>query len=79
MIFTLLKSREGQKIEEIIDINPAKQGKYTPGSGHRVLSPDEGLSILPVGSVIYVMNSNYLKEIMKMSSNSYKYVCVDHD
>ena len=79
VIFSLLKSREGQKIEKIIDINPAKQGKYIAQTGLHIQSPDEGLSKLPAGSVIYVMNSNYLKEIIEMSSNSYKYVCVDHD
>jgi hypothetical protein len=78
VIFSLLRSRAGQSIETVIDINPAKQCKYIAGSGVRVQSPDEALSKLPVGSVIYVMNSNYLKEIMEMSNNSYKYVCVDN-
>lgn len=79
VIFSLLKSRAGQAIKNIIDINPAKQGKYIAGTGLRVLSADEGLSKLPEGSMIYVMNSNYLKEIKEMSKNAYKYVSVDHD
>jgi len=79
VIFSLLKSRIGQSIEIIIDINPAKQGKYIAGTGLRVLSVDDGLSILPEGSMIYVMNSNYLKEIKEMSKNAYKYLSVDLD
>ena len=79
VIFSLLKSRTGQSIKIVIDINPAKQGKYIAGTGLRVLSADEGLSKLPDGSMIYVMNSNYLKEIKKMSKNAYKYVSVDHE
>ena len=79
VIFALLKARVGQSIEIIIDINPAKQGKYIAGTGLRVLSADDGLSKLPEGSMIYVMNSNYLKEIKEMSRHAYKYVSVEHE
>jgi len=79
VIFSLLKSRIGQPIEIIIDINPGKQGKYIPGTGLRILPPDEGLSYLTQGARIYVMNSNYLNEIKEISNNSYDYVSVDHD
>lgn len=79
VIFTLLRERINRPIELVIDINPAKQGKYLPATGLKVLSPEEGLAMLPAGSTIYVMNSNYLQEIKQMSSNAYRYVCVDHD
>jgi hypothetical protein len=65
VIFALLKARAGQPISIVIDINPAKQGKYLPSTGLLVQSPSEALAILPKGSTIYVMNSNYLEEIKK--------------
>lgn len=79
VIFTLRRSRLGQPIELVIDINPAKQGKYLPATGIRVCSPEEGLARLPAGATIYVMNSNYLEEIKKMSNNTYRYVSVDRE
>ncbi len=78
VIFALLKSRTGQPISIVIDINPAKQGKYLPLTGLLVQSPSDALATLPKGSTIYVMNSNYLQEITKMSNNAYKYIEVDH-
>lgn len=77
--FSLLRERLGLPTKLVIDINPAKQGKYLPATGLKVLSPDEGLARLPAGSTIYVMNSNYLEEIKQMSNNAYHYVSVDHD
>jgi len=79
VIFTLLRERLKRPIELVIDINPAKQEKYLPASGLKVVSPEEGLARLPAGSTIYVMNSNYLQEIKQMSNNSYRYVSIDHD
>jgi len=63
----------------VIDVNPAKQRKYLPATGLRVHSPEEGLKSLPPGSVIFVMNSNYLEEIRQMSNNAYHYIGVDHE
>jgi hypothetical protein len=79
VIFSLLRSRLGQPVDMVIDINPAKQGKYLPGTGLLVHSAEEGLAALPRGSTIYVMNSNYYEEIRKMSNNAYLYVRVDHE
>jgi len=79
VIFALLKSRAGQHVATVIDINPAKQGKYLPSTGLLVQSPAEALPSLPIGSTIYVMNSNYLEEIKKMSNNAFNYVGVDHE
>jgi len=79
VIFSVLRERLGRPVELVIDINPAKQGKYLPATGLKVLSPDEGLARLPTGSTIHVMNSNYLEEIKEMSNNAYHYVSVDHD
>jgi hypothetical protein len=79
VIFSLLRSRLGRPVDMVIDINPAKQGKYLPGTGLLVHSAEEGLAALPRGSTIYVMNSNYYEEIRKMSKNAYRYVKVDHE
>jgi SAM-dependent methyltransferase len=78
VIFALLKARAGQSISTVIDINPAKQGKYLPSTGLLVQSPSEALPKLSKDSTIYVMNSNYLEEIKKMSNNAFKYVEVDY-
>jgi hypothetical protein len=77
VIFTLLKSRHNQMINVIIDINPAKQGKYLPASGLRVNSPEMALQMLPHGSTVFVMNSNYLKEIKQMFKSYFNYVTIE--
>lgn len=79
VIFSLLKERVGQPVSTVIDINPAKQGKFMGGTGLKVQSPEEALAELPQGSRIYVMNSNYLGEIKQMSKNTYEYIGVDHE
>ena len=79
VIFALLKSRAGHNVDLVIDINPAKQGKYLPGTGLQVYSPESALTKLPEGSVIYVMNSNYLAEIRRMSNNAYQYIGIDNE
>ena len=79
VIFALLKARADQPIQTVIDINPAKQQKYLPATGLLVRSPSEALAVLPKGSSIYVMNSNYLEEIKKMSDNAFNYIEVDHE
>lgn len=79
VIFTLLKSRAGYAVDAVIDINPAKQGKYLAGTGMPVLSPEAALQTLATGSTIYVMNSNYLNEIKTMSNNAYQYIGIDNE
>lgn len=51
----------GEEVAQVIDINPFKQGKYLPGTGHLVSSP-ESLKEAPPDTVI-VMNPIYLPEI----------------
>jgi hypothetical protein len=79
VIFTLLKSRAGYAVDAVIDINPAKQGKYLPATGIYVKSPQQALFELPPGSTIFVMNSNYLDEIKRMSNNAYIYIGIDNE
>lgn len=77
VIFSLLCERAGFSVSLVIDVNPAKQGKYLPGTGLKVESPEEALKRLPPGAKIYVMNSNYLEEIKAISGNAYQYIGVD--
>lgn len=79
VIFALLMERAGQPVDIVIDINPAKQGKYIAATGLEVLSPDAALPELSPGSSIYVMNSNYLEEIRTMTKNAYTYIGVEYD
>jgi SAM-dependent methyltransferase len=79
VIFALMMSRLGVSIRDIIDINPAKQGKYVAATGVRVKSPQEALSTLPRGSTIYIMNSNYSNEIKAMAGLKYNYIGIDNE
>jgi hypothetical protein len=79
VIFSLYLQRAGIVINEVIDINPAKQGRYLAGSGLKVSAPDEGLGRLSPADSIFVMNSNYLDEIVVQSGNKFSYFTVDHE
>lgn len=79
VIFAFLRARAGRPIKIVIDINPGKQGKFLPGTGLQVKTPEEGLMDLESDSIIYVMNLNYLEEIKQMSHHRFKYVGVDHE
>lgn len=78
-IFSLRMERAGLPIDTVIDINPAKQGQYLPATGLRVSSPDEVVDTLPDGSLIFVMNPNYLDEIREMTHNRFHYILVQHE
>jgi hypothetical protein len=71
--------RAGARIDCVVDINPAKQGRYLPATGLRVTSPEEMLAQVPAGSDIYVMNGNYLPEIRRMTQDRFNYITVDHE
>lgn len=79
VMFALLQERAGYPVSTVLDINPAKQGKYIPGTGLQVKSPAQGIADLQTGSTIYVMNSNYLEEIKQMSNNIFNYIEIDHE
>lgn len=51
------------EIDRVVDINPFKQGKYLPGTGHQVVSPEALRDIKP--DVVIVMNPIYVDEIKK--------------
>ncbi len=52
------------KIPYIVDINPAKQGKYLPGSGQLVVAPDFLLSHQV--DTVFIMNDIYRHEIQSI-------------
>lgn len=76
VIFSLLTSRMEQAVDMVIDINPAKQGKYLPAAGLLVHSPKNAMEKLPEGSTVFVMNPNYIEEIKEMTMNKYNLVGV---
>jgi hypothetical protein len=77
VIFALQCVRDGTPVAAVIDINPAKQGKYLPATGLRVHAPADVLPDLPAGTTIYVMNSNYLDEIRAQAGTQFNYVGID--
>ncbi|GJG98921.1 class I SAM-dependent methyltransferase [Paraburkholderia terrae] len=77
VIFALNCLRNGTPVSAVIDINPAKQGKYLPATGLLVQAPHDVLPSLPAGSAIYVMNSNYLDEIRAQAGSQFTYIGID--
>jgi hypothetical protein len=71
--------RAGAPIDIVIDINPAKHGKFLPATGLQVSSPDAGLRLLAPGGDIVIMNGNYLDEIKQATDNRFNYLTVDHE
>lgn len=79
VIFSLFMERAGTPVDMVIDINPAKQGKYVAATGLRVHSPDEALRLLDPGADVFVMNPNYLGEIRALSHNRFNYITLEHE
>lgn len=79
VIFAVHMKRIGIEFDFAIDLNPAKQDRYMPVTGLRIVSPHNTTQLLEAGSNIFVMNSNYLDEIVALSGNRYTYHKVDHE
>lgn len=77
VIFSLLCIRSGLDVDVVIDVNPRKQGKFLPVTGLQVKSPEEALEKMHNGTIVHIMNSNYMEEIKKMSNNLFNYVGVE--
>lgn len=60
----LLKDEMRSRIPFLIDIDPDKQNKYTPGTGHKIMGPS-ALIRSPVNNIL-IMNPNYYKEIFNL-------------
>lgn len=59
--FCHLADPAGERVACVVDINPAKQGKFVAGTGHPILSP-EGAVARGVAKVL-VLNPNYVTEV----------------
>lgn len=64
----------GAEPARVVDIDPAKQGRYLAGSGLRVSAPEEALAALPSGASIHVMNANYRDEIAAIGGPAFRYL-----
>jgi len=73
VLFALYLQRRGYAFDFAIDINPAKQNKYLPATGLKVLSPEAAFERLCPGDVIFVMNPNYYDEIRCQGGPDYEY------
>jgi hypothetical protein len=61
--FLNMMKKRGQ-IEYLVDISLRKQGKYVPGSGQEIISPEDLKRYRP--DIVIVMNPVYLEEIQEM-------------
>lgn len=77
VIFAMHLKNLGINVDMAIDINPAKQDRFLPCSGVKVVSPETAISILPEGSEIFIMNSNYADEIRALAGDRFTYLTVD--
>jgi hypothetical protein len=66
--FANLLDPNRQLLHGLVDIHPEKQGRYIPGSAHRVFGPD----LLSAGNIDHVLvtNENYLDEIRSCVATS---------
>jgi C-methyltransferase C-terminal domain len=51
----------GDEVSYVVDVSPRRQGKYMPGTGHRIVAPDVMVAMRP--NVMIVMNSVLTFEI----------------
>jgi SAM-dependent methyltransferase len=73
VIFSTHLARRGIGFDAVIDINPVKQGRYIAVTGLPIVSPQEAMVKLAPGSLVFVMNSNYLAEIIGQSQGRFEY------
>ncbi len=59
--FTQMFDADASRIDAVVDINEAKQGRHLGGSGHKVVSPEAAGAIAP--ATVLVMNPVYEAEI----------------
>lgn len=58
--FLNLVDPNNKNIDCVIDLNPCKQGKFIPGTGHEIIAPEQ-IKTKKIKSII-LMNPNYKKE-----------------
>lgn len=77
VIFSLLMARAGVPPALVVDINPAKQGRFIAASGLRVHSAEEALAHLAPGTDVFVMNPNYLDEIQALTKHRFNCISLE--
>ncbi len=60
--FCNLADPDRTRLAGVVDVNPAKQGKYLPGTGHRIVPPEA----VRDAAAVLVFNPNYLTEVRAM-------------
>jgi hypothetical protein len=58
--FCNLADPQAQRVNCVIDVNPAKQGKFVAGTGHPIVAPG---ALRPQTAAVLVLNPNYLREV----------------
>lgn len=61
--FLNLLDKNRERVNYVVDINPAKQNKFIAGTGHPIYAP--GILLKEPVENILVMNENYMEEIKK--------------
>lgn len=77
VIFALFMMRSGVRIDLVIDINTAKQGKYLAATGLQVWSPENAMLKLSPSVDIFVMNANYLEEIREITNSKFNLIPIE--
>jgi SAM-dependent methyltransferase len=57
--FCNLADPDASRLAGVIDVNPAKQGKFLPGTGHAIVSPAHAGG----AAAVLVLNPNYIAEV----------------
>jgi C-methyltransferase C-terminal domain/Methyltransferase domain len=56
----------GSVISHVVDINPRKTGRFVPGTGQRIIEPDELRELRP--DIVILMNELYRDEIISQTA-----------
>lgn len=57
--FCNLADRDARRVSGVVDVNPAKQGHYLPGTAHPILAPAAATE----AAAVIVLNPNYTAEV----------------
>lgn len=66
--YAALVDPDATRLDCLVDVNPARHGRYLAGTGHVIVAPGE-LTARDVGAVL-VMNPNYLDEIRAQAARA---------
>jgi len=67
-----------ERLSFLVDINKGKQGKYCPGTGHRIVSPVALRQKREIQDII-VMNPNYhveIEELLRGYRRDFNLICI---